>query len=750
MLSKIISFQSKVEKALWLAIVFFSFLGAGHLISKSYTDWQSSPISTSISTHPLESLEFPTIAVCPPEKSNTALNLDLLRAFNRSFSDEERDSLVEAVWEHFVKEEHKSFAEDMVAATNPSRMYETYSGYQSVPISYNQGYEVKVWNTSGTIKSAWFGEEFEEGHFMKDKDIHIVLDFPTHIADLVGKGSLLIELEVDIRREEKGWTEQVQYSDGIGQKVDTSTSRLEYKKDQLNFSSFEVWYSFRTTSRSLISSWKEKRMTGFRMTWAILNEHAPVYMEMSTSKLGSRLTTPICAKESCEEFFKRNQNFAMSLPITQGLLTQIDDGLLVIEIQMNRIKEKSKNEDFFITEPGYTKRPNQNWEGAEGECQNLGGHLASAETDKEMESLFDLAQGDWVLLGGRKRVGTWRWSNGAEMTNMTKRNWERPPPGEHLDCTAVQNKLWYTQSCKDFRSSYICTIPMKSKITEKRTVSTLFRNYTRGQIGGVPFIRLDYKYDASTEEELSVEEKQRKPGFEVEGYVLSQNGTRIPIKETQNDTAVWRVVKNTPLDKDTLLLRMTETVVRKRAMNISRGEIIEEAIQKKIELLRSKALDNRICDGDKMNLSLMQTYDDEQSNMSSTRLVEKEDIEIGLTLYMIQAHCPKETMKLAQFVLQLTKEESLPMLILAIVNTLQSGQLSLSHRILLAKIYNVVDSFFGFHLGKILLATSSPAQVAAFQNQYLPYLNLTDELIQKCLTGPSCFIGLDHLQGKHI
>ena len=128
----------------------------------------------------------------------------------------------------------------------------------------------------------------------------------------------------------------------------------------------------------------------------------------------------------------------------------------------------------------------------------------------------------------------------------------------------------------------------------------------------------------------------------------------------------------------------------------------------------------------------------------------QEDIEIGFAIYMIAVHCPKETTKLAQFLLQLAREESLPTILLALINTLQSDDLTLSHRILLGRIYNVLEDLFGLHLGKVLLATSSPVQLAAFQKQYLPFLNYSDEHVQQCLSGHSCNNIFGSIQGIFI
>ena len=151
-----------MAKASWLLLVCLSFLGAGYLISKSYSEWQLSPFSTSISTHPLDDLNFPAVAICPPENSNTALNYDLMRAANYSFSKTDRVRLIEAIWDNLISEEHRSFADEMVAAVNSSALKQVYEGFQSVPTPYNHGYQIVVWNSSGTIVRQGTGRPLEK------------------------------------------------------------------------------------------------------------------------------------------------------------------------------------------------------------------------------------------------------------------------------------------------------------------------------------------------------------------------------------------------------------------------------------------------------------------------------------------------------------------------------------------------------------------------------------------------------------
>ena len=78
------SLQTKSAKALWAVIVCLGFIGAGYLITKSYKDWQDNPIATSITTPPIDNLDFPTVTVCPPKDSNTAIYHDLVKAGNKT------------------------------------------------------------------------------------------------------------------------------------------------------------------------------------------------------------------------------------------------------------------------------------------------------------------------------------------------------------------------------------------------------------------------------------------------------------------------------------------------------------------------------------------------------------------------------------------------------------------------------------------------------------------------------------------
>ena len=103
----------------------------------------------------------------------------------------------------------RDYIKKMVAISNLGNMDQVYQGHHSLPKPYKtSAFETKMWNLNGTITSPYYGGEFVEEYYKKDREIHIVLELPHNITSVVRSGSLIIELEVDIR-EDQGWVEEV-------------------------------------------------------------------------------------------------------------------------------------------------------------------------------------------------------------------------------------------------------------------------------------------------------------------------------------------------------------------------------------------------------------------------------------------------------------------------------------------------------------------------------------------------------------
>ena len=192
-----------------MLIVICGFLVAGFLIKDSYSNWIASPIYTTIMTQPIDDLDFPTVTVCPPKDSYTALNYDLMKADNNSLTEGDREQLKDAVFKNIIQPSHANYIKTLLATANPENLRIMYEGFQSTPKPAEvTGFEVKMWNNSGTQKTPWFGEKYREEYYKEDKYHRVVLELPNNIDRMVGSGSLEIQLEVDTRDEE-GWKEEV-------------------------------------------------------------------------------------------------------------------------------------------------------------------------------------------------------------------------------------------------------------------------------------------------------------------------------------------------------------------------------------------------------------------------------------------------------------------------------------------------------------------------------------------------------------
>ena len=199
---------------IWGLVVCLGFSGAAYLINSSYTAWQESPVATSITTHPISDLDFPTVTVCPPKGSNTALNYDLMKADNKSLTKDDRNTLEKQSVELFLVPSHKDYIERMISMANTENMKKMYEGHQSIPkASGRKGFDIFKWENSGSFETPGFKEEFNPNHFIDDKNYHMILQFPANIQEHVGSGSLVVLLEVDTRGEDEGWQELVQYQE---------------------------------------------------------------------------------------------------------------------------------------------------------------------------------------------------------------------------------------------------------------------------------------------------------------------------------------------------------------------------------------------------------------------------------------------------------------------------------------------------------------------------------------------------------
>ena len=117
-----------------------------------------------------------------------------------------------------------------------------------------------------------------------------------------------------------------------------------------------------------------------------------------------------------------------------------------------------------------------------------------------------------------------------------------------------------------------------------------------------------------------------------------------------------------------------------------------------------------------------------------------EDIKRGYQFFNAMVYCPDAwTLKVFRFVNQMLSSVSLRTIIQTSVNLLQSGTITDERSLALAKqFYNILASTLNLQYGKVLVATSTKADLqAVLTNGWPLFLNFTD-LVAKCLQDSHC------------
>ena len=181
--------KSRLAKALWLAIVVACFSFAIHMIIDSYKEWQESPVSTTITTHPITDLQFPTVTVCPPRGSDTALNHLLEKVKDVKFTDKERQKLLDISREVFVEVPNKKYANEMAKLFSVENIRSILYGQDDMPeIDEENKITLKTSELQGSFWSPL-------GWDRKASPLHYMLDFPDNIREIIGNGTLVIAVQ---------------------------------------------------------------------------------------------------------------------------------------------------------------------------------------------------------------------------------------------------------------------------------------------------------------------------------------------------------------------------------------------------------------------------------------------------------------------------------------------------------------------------------------------------------------------------
>ena len=121
-------------KLFWILTVLSGFSLAGFLIYQSFQEWEENPITTTVETLPISKIKFPKVSVCPPVKTLTNLNFDLLNDGNMTLDNETRMELFKTALETLDMLNYEDVLQNMSIVSEKNRFYNWYNGYSTISL----------------------------------------------------------------------------------------------------------------------------------------------------------------------------------------------------------------------------------------------------------------------------------------------------------------------------------------------------------------------------------------------------------------------------------------------------------------------------------------------------------------------------------------------------------------------------------------------------------------------------------------
>ena len=192
--------NNKALRAIWVTIVIGCFAIAITMITNSYNEWHDSPISTTITTHPIEKLQFPAVTVCPPRGSNTALNQVLTKVKDANFTEKEKQNLLNMSREAFTLGPTKNHAKHLTELLSIDNMQSIINKQASMPTVQKDINMITLKSTEpeGSFSTPGFGSSECSGDFFDGPHtLHYEIEFPKNHQSYIGDGKFVLTVETE-------------------------------------------------------------------------------------------------------------------------------------------------------------------------------------------------------------------------------------------------------------------------------------------------------------------------------------------------------------------------------------------------------------------------------------------------------------------------------------------------------------------------------------------------------------------------
>ena len=844
-------FQTRIGKGLWGLVVLMCFMSSSVLIYESYVDFQNSPVVTSITVQHIKDLDFPTVTVCPPKNSNTALNYDLMRARNMTLSKEKRESLREKLYEIFNPVPlHEEYIRLMESAANFGNLKAIYDGYQSVPRpTEHAGLKVLMWNIEGSLETPWYGEDVDSTDLNGQvQEFQMVLEFPANLVDNIGHGKLVIKIEkesgedvgeevveyweghkYELYTRTKTWQDADTFCEGRGghlasiksekeQQEISMTSQgdpvwvggsdkkeegtwswsdgsnfsftnweagygnrgensnclrseglkwidascdshraficqnkaqamdgvrnltFEYSKAELKFTTFQVWYTRQADAKGDMS-----KRTGVRLSWKLTNPL--MKLEVSTSELGRTLHMPGWGKDFERKSYESDFEYTASLKFPENLPEQVGNGTLVIELEVDTRQEEGWVEDvkYWKGEKYRFKNKDMTWMEADNKCQEEEARLASVLSEEEQHEVNAVGGihhwATWIGASDRENEGEWTWVDGSPWSFT---NW-----GPYYKNTENRNCIvMYMMDEGEWDSLRSCTykLPFLCKAAQTTLAgnTSLRLEFTSDNLTFSSF-QLVYRYETSSSQLLDSWQDARMTGFELNWFIESRNGSR-QTERLPQVAGEWRNKVSIPEYQELWLTNTSQLARHYRLQNLSREEMVQRIVRKKMMATDFVHKSDHICMGGQVKTSHFKTLFEEVLNevddegqikrIYRTDLsTNEEDLQNGLVIFVAIVYCPDivEELKLYKFVDDLLTSQNPGTIMRATINTIEAATLNEDLSAKFNTFFKILDQVLKLHYGMILLASSSPSSVLEMLASDRPYF--PNKYVEQCRDG---------------
>ena len=229
---------------------------------RSILSWQKTPVITTIETLPITEAPFPLVTVCPPRRSYTNLNYDLMNMEDVRIDDQTRARLVRLA----VKLINDAiFERDLELMKVESGLRNWYRGYDRIylPIkdrlTDKKTYLFYTYASSGSVTTVGFKKDFDAAKFPLKITYKVYIYLPKEIQ-YVENACIILKIEHD--------TNEKEYIELNNNKFDLSQAEPLELVLPVSYCGRLCLIKFnREMVPEYFKGWKLKRMTGMKVSW---------------------------------------------------------------------------------------------------------------------------------------------------------------------------------------------------------------------------------------------------------------------------------------------------------------------------------------------------------------------------------------------------------------------------------------------------------------------------------------------------